>query len=453
MFRRTLEKKLAEWKANPKGKPLVIRGARQTGKTTLIRNFAKQYEVFIELNLEKDAHRKIFSEIKDAKEIIQSIEGVSNKVIVPGKTLLFLDEIQNSIQAIKFLRYFHEEMPDLHVITAGSLLEVRMRREGWSFPVGRVDFLYLYPVTFEEFLAALGEEILLKAVREFEIGGKLPMPLHEKTLNLLADYICVGGMPEAVGEYLATKSFVSIKKYHDALSTSFKEDFAKYASESEVQQLKLVWDKIPYEIGARIKYSRLSGGNYQARQMSNAFDILHEAMLVERVHPTTQTVPPLIKKSKYAPKAIYLDIGLCSHSLGLTRDQIRDKIIDPKYDGALSEEFIGQELLASDDYNRKELFFWVREEKGASSEIDYLIQKEGRLIPVEIKSGSQGSLKSLHQFLHRSNTNFGIRFYTGETKIEEQSVNLPTGHTLKYKLLSLPLYLIFRLGELVKQGL
>ncbi|MFA4973329.1 MAG: ATP-binding protein [bacterium] len=440
MFRRYLEASLNEWKNGTHRKPLIIRGARQTGKTTLVHQFAGQFNSFIELNLEKDALRRIFTEVSDIRDVVRSIEGVTNQRIVPGETLLFIDEIQNSVSAIKLLRYFYEEMPGLHVIAAGSLLEVRMKDEGWSFPVGRVEFQYLYPVTFGEFLEALGEEILLEAMRSRRIDKSIPGPLHEKLLGLTALYMTVGGMPEAVSRYVETGSIKEVRIVHDELHSSFHDDFAKYSKRSEVEYLKLVWDRVPFQIGARIKYSRLSEGQTRSRDISNAFSILHEAMLVERVWPTTRTSAPLVKKPKAAPKALYLDIGLCTHVLKLTEDQIRKRLMDPAFGGGLAEAFVGQELLAKDAHHRVTPYFWIREEKDTTSELDFLLQRGERLIPVEVKAGSHGTLKSLHQYLYRSGTNFGVRVYEGKPNLEHHNVILPDGSSLKYKLLSIPLY-------------
>lgn len=451
MFRRNIDDKLEAWKNKENRKPLVLRGARQTGKTTTIKQFAKKFNSFVEINLEIDAMQKIFSEVKDIEEIVKSLESAANKRIIPGETLLFLDEIQNSISAIKMLRYFYEKMPSLHVIAAGSLLEVRMKKEGWSFPVGRVEFLYLYPVTFVEFLKALKEEMILENIYNCGINNPLPNPIHEKTLNLLAEYIVAGGMPEAVNILLTSKSMQAVGHFHESLLLAFKEDFAKYSKSSEVEYLKLVWDRVPFEAGNRIKYSKISGMAAASKKISEAFDILHEAMLIERIYPSISTSIPITKKVKSAPKALFLDIGLCSHALNLNKDQVFQKLINPVFEGALFEGFIGQELLALDSYNRRPLFFWIREEKGASSELDYIFQVKNSILPIEVKSGSHGSLKSLHQFLAKSGQKLGVRAYNGPLKLELQSVALPDGRTIQYKLLSIPFYLIFKLEELVEQ--
>ncbi|MBI4802157.1 MAG: ATP-binding protein [Elusimicrobia bacterium] len=449
MLDRKIEKDLQEWKLRGDRKPLVLRGARQTGKTTLARKFAKQFEIFVELNIEKDPIKRIFAEVKDIKDVLQSIEGISNRRIIPGKTLLFLDEIQNSVPAIKMLRFFHEETPGLHVIAAGSLLEVRMKREGWSFPVGRVEFLYLYPVSFDEFLRALGQDILLRMLMELRAGQAAPAPVHDKLEVLVLEYMAVGGMPEAVSRYIAG-GIADARRCHEALSSSFKEDFGKYAAAAGVEQLRAVWDRTPFTTGARINYSRLAGAVSRSRDVSKAFEILHEAMLVERIFPTSVIAPPLVEKFKTAPKAQYLDIGLCTHALNLTREHIRDRLVASNFSGGLFEAFAGQELLAIDSRRRLPLFFWTREEKGACSELDFLVLAGGRIIPIEVKSGSHGSLKSLHQFLHRSRSELGVRIYNGPLKLDRHEVKLPDGKALRYKLLSVPCYLMFRLFELLQ---
>ena len=449
MFHRNIEKDLQAWKSRGDRKPLVLRGARQTGKTTLVRTFARQFEIFVELNLEKDAVRKIFEEIKDVKDVIKSIEAISNQRIIPGKTILFLDEIQNSISAIKMLRFFHEEMPGIHVIAAGSLLEVRMKSEGWSFPVGRVEFLYLYPLSFDEFLRAQGQDVLLQTLREMRVGRETPAPVHEKLQYFIFDYMAVGGMPEAVKRYIAG-GIADTRSFHDALSSSFKEDFGKYARGIGVEQLRAVWDRAPFETGARINYSRLTGAGSRSRDVSKAFEVLHEAMLIERIFPTTAISPPLTEKFKAAPKAQYLDIGLCTYSLNLTRDHIRDRLVASNFSGGLFEALAGQELLAVDSRRRRTLYFWTREERGASSELDFILQDGDRLIPIEVKSGSHGSLKSLHQFLHRSRADLGVRIYNGPLRLDRHDVKLTDGTALRYRLLSVPCYLVFRLLDLCR---
>lgn len=451
MFKRNIDQELMKWKEKKGRKPLVLRGARQTGKTTTIREFAKKFKNFVELNLEIDSIKKIFSEVKSIKQIIQSIEGFANQRIIPGQTLIFLDEIQNSAPAVSLLRYFYEEIPDLHVISAGSLLEVRMKKEGWSFPVGRVEFLYLYPATFIEFLGALKEDVLLDNIINFNLAEGLAAPVHGKIVSLLADYMTVGGMPEAVNLFQTSGNIITIREHHEDLSLSFKEDFVKYSKASEVESLKLIWDKVPFEIGNRIKYSRMAETGSTPKKISEAFNILREAMLVERIFPTVSTTAPLVKKAKAAPKALFLDIGLAASALNLSRDQIYERLLNPVFDGGLFEALAGQELLALEMRERKTMFFWTREEKGASSEVDYLILDNNHLYPIEVKRGSHGSLKSMHQFLFRSKEKIGVKIYNGQAKIEDLAVVLPDGHKIHYKLLSLPFYLVSQIKEILNK--
>lgn len=439
MFQRHLSINLKEWLVRPNRKPLILRGARQVGKTTLIRKLGEEFESFIEFNLEKDEVRSLFQGIGNARDLVQVLEAFSAKKIEAGKTLLFLDEIQNSIEAIQMLRYFHEEIPDLHVISAGSLLEVRMKKEGWSFPVGRVEFLWLYPATFREFLAALKEMPLLEMLDKVSAQKPLPQVLHEKTLDLLARYLLVGGMPAALQTYLETQSFLEVHRQHEILFTTLREDFQKYASRGESKYLKMLWDQIPYKMGQRVKYTAFGT---PSNSISHAFDILHEAMLVERIYPTVHVRAPLVKKEKASPKILGLDIGLSLSVLKVTLLQVKERLLRSEYEGGLWETFIGQELLAQQIYDRGPLYFWIREEKGSSSELDFLFLNGEKLIPIEVKAGNQGSLKSLHQFLIRQQGNFALRFYQGPPQDESVSVVLPDQRKLQYRLLSLPLYLV-----------
>lgn len=258
----------------------------------------------------------------------------------------------------------------------------------------------------------------------------------------------VGGMPEAVAQYAASGSFAAARSCHEALWSSFREGFAKYSTGAEAEHLKSVWDQVPFEAGGRINYARLAGEQRGSREVSRAFDILHEAMLVERILPTTRTAPPLVRKPKSAPKSQFLDIGLCTHALRLTRDQLREKIVSSGFSGGLAEALAGQELLAAGSRRRGPLFFWIRDEKNANAELDFLLQAGDRILPVEVKSGSHGSLKSLHEFLRRSGTDIGIRIYNGPLALERHRVNLSDAAGISYRLLSVPFYLAFRLPVL-----
>ena len=447
MFRRTLESHLKAWQSRPGRKPLIVRGARQTGKTTLVRKLGEQFQSFAELNLERDDIKALFPKVGNIRELVRTIEGVTGKRIQEERSLLFLDEIQNSPEAVRSLRFFYEELPNLHVIAAGSLLEVRMKKEGWSFPVGRVEFLYVYPVTFLEFLEALEEKVIIEILNEASQKKPIPLAVHEKALELLSQYAVVGGMPSAVEAFRKTGSFLEVKREHETLVTTLKEDFRKYARESETKYLRTIWDQAPYRMGKRIKYSEFGG--HPTRAISHAFDILHEAMLIERIRPTSRTQLPLVPKEKAAPKLLGLDIGLSLHSLGITSTQVKEKLLNADVQGGLAETLVGQELLAFHPDDRASLYFWVREEKGAFAELDYLFPWENKLFPIEVKSGKAGSLKSLHQFLFRNKTDLAIRISSGPLNQEKAQVTLPQGGTLHFQLLHVPLYLTYRLTDFI----
>jgi len=448
MFPRNLEIELKKWRKRSHRKPLILRGARQIGKTTLIRQFGHSFQTFIELNLEKTKYQQIFKKVMDVDELIQSIEGVTGQRIIPTKTLLFLDEIQNSAVAVQMLRYLYEELPDLHVIGTSSLLEVRMKQEGWSYPVGRVEFLYLHPLTFDEFLQALGEEVLLEQLTTVSIKKNFPQVLHEKSKTLLAEYLVVGGMPAAVKTYCETKSFLDVRREHETLALSFEEDFPKYAKAGEVALLRLLWNALPYELGQRVTHTRLVQHEYTSLKVSQALNVLFDGMLVKKIEPSVHTTLPLLPKKKVAPKYLPVDIGLSLSMRGISLEQIKNFVLDPARCGGLWEAYVGQELLASNVFQRQNLYFWFRETKGASAELDYLFTYEDQLVPIEVKSGSQGSLKSLHQFLIRSPCQHAVRVYDGPLAFQSYTVKTPTGTSLSYQLLSIPLYLAFRIKEL-----
>ena len=250
-------------------------------------------------------------------------------------------------------------------------------------------------------------------------------------------------MPVAVETFRKTGSILEVKRDHETLITTLKEDFYKYARESETKYLRTIWDQAPYHLGDRIKYSEFGG--HPSAAISHAFDILHEAMLIERILPTSRLQPPLVPKEKAAPKILGLDIGLSLFSLGITPAQIKEKLISADYHGGLAETLVGQELLAMHTHDRPPHFFWVREEKGAFAELDYLLPWRDGLLPIEVKSGKAGSLKSLHQFLLRSKTDLAIRISSAPLRQEKVQVTLPQGEVLLFRFLTVPLYLACRL--------
>lgn len=395
-MKRFIMENLLKWKNQRRRKPLILRGARQVGKTWAVINFGDQYfegRIHV-VNLEKrpDWHR-VFEKNFDIRRILSELEILLNTRIIPGKDLLFLDEIQSCPKAITALRYFHEEMPELHVIGAGSLLEFAMR--DIPFPIGRAQFLNLHPMNFAEFLLALGKE------REAEIILSTPCKLSESVHNLLLEdlrnYMFIGGMPECVQTYVETGNIMESLKVHENLVSSFREDFPKYAPYSDKRCLNTVFSSIARSVGQQIKYSRLSD-DFTNPTIKKAFDLLCLARVVHRIPSANPSGFPLgASVSSRRFKALMVDIGLMQSLCGMALDMEYSQIDLLKiYKGALAEQYVGQEFVSA---GQEDLYYWDREAKSSNAEVDFLLQKKNRIYPVEVKSGVSGRLKSLHLFL------------------------------------------------------
>ena len=442
-FNREILKGLEEWKNKKNHKPLVIRGARQVGKTTVIKEFGKTFDTFIALNLEKAEDKQYFTGDMNPKNTFQRI-CLEHNVEAKGKTLLFLDEVQNSPEAVALLRYFYEELPELFVISAGSLLEVLMEKHKISFPVGRVEYLYLFPMTFREFLMATGETQALTLFDEVPVQ-KWAVPTLSK---LFRAYTLVGGMPEAVAEYAAHKDITKVSSVYRNLFTSYIDDVAKYAStKAEEQMLRLFIEAAPKETGKRITFEKFANTSYRSRDAGEALRMLQRAMLIYLRYPTTNTQLPLLPDTKRKPRLQFLDTGLVNFSSGIQATYLTDEPLDSMYNGMIAEQIVGQELLAASFYEMKPPIFWVREEPNKNAELDFLLVENSRLIPVEVKSGKTGTLRSLHSFIDRTDTKLAVRLYSGDYTVE-QAVT-PVGKK-PYTLINLPLFLASKVGEYVE---
>ena len=439
-FYRAITAKIEKWAIADGRKPLILRGARQTGKTTLIRDFGKRFDTFIELNLEKKADKDLFEKDLPVRLLFQSI--CLEKNIIPGeKNLLFIDEIQNSPKAVALLRYFYEEMPELHVIGAGSLLEVMLERHKISFPVGRVEYLYLFPMTFEEFLDAIGEKIALQMYREKDI----PDIAHNKLESLFKLYSFVGGMPEVVARYASTRDITQLGKIYESLIISYKDDVPKYAKNlSEANIIRHVIETAPYETGKRIKFEHFGNGNYKSREVGESLRILERAMFLYLRYPVCGHELPLTPNFKFHPRLQFLDTGLLNYALGFTNLYFKGISLSDAYNGMIAEHVVGQELLASQNDVLQKPYLWVREKKQANAEVDFLLVQDGDIVPVEVKSGASGSLRSLHTFIDESGIDKAIRLYSGEKSIEKAVTPL---ERKPYTLTNLPLYYAGRLGQ------
>ena len=450
MFQRNINKFLTEWNNRKNRKPLVIRGARQVGKTSAVNLFAKDsFKTYIYINLELADNLALFSRMNPVREVIQGIQLKFNKKIIPRSTLIFFDEVQNSSVAMNQLRYFYEEMPDLHIVAAGSLLEVKMKSEGFSFPVGRVEYCYMFPVTFEEFLSALEETETLHYINSIKPGKKIPTEIHNTLMKQYHEYLLVGGMPEAVARYAETKSLIDVDPVYESILTGFKDDVLKYASIAKTKYIQYLIEHASKYIGLSIKYENFGGSGFRSREMSEAFDVLEKAMVISRVYASASRQLPLINNLKKSPKLLYLDTGLVSYQVGLRTKIMNIQDINAVYHGQLSEQIVGQALLSLATRKSINLSYWYREQKGSISEIDYLISSNNKLIPIEVKSGKSGTLKSLHNFIEESRNNFAVRIYSGVMGIEK----IRTPNKKQFTLFSIPFYLLHRIEQLLDEVL
>ncbi len=450
MFQRNINKFLTEWNNRKNRKPLVIRGARQVGKTSAVNLFAKDsFKTYIYINLELADNLALFSRMNPVREVIQGIQLKFNKKIIPRSTLIFFDEVQNSSVAMNQLRYFYEEMPDLHIVAAGSLLEVKMKSEGFSFPVGRVEYCYMFPVTFEEFLSALEETETLHYINSIKPGKKIPTEIHNTLMKQYHEYLLVGGMPEAVARYAETKSLIDVDPVYESILTGFKDDVLKYASIAKTKYIQYLIEHASKYIGLSIKYENFGGSGFHSREMSEAFDVLEKAMVISRVYASASRQLPLINNLKKSPKLLYLDTGLVNYQVGLRTKIMNIQDINAVYHGQLSEQIVGQALLSLATRKSINLSYWYREQKGSISEIDYLISSNNKLIPIEVKSGKSGTLKSLHNFIEESRNNFAVRIYSGVMGIEK----IRTPNKKQFTLFSIPFYLLHHIEQLLDEVL
>jgi len=440
MYQRNAIKELLKWKNSNGRKPLVLRGARQVGKTSVVDIFAENYAQYIYLNLEREKDREVFTKYGSIDEIVQYIFLQYNKNLDKiGDTLLFIDEIQIEPKAVALLRYFYEEYPVLHVIAAGSMLETLFDR-GINFPVGRVEFRVLRPVSFEEFLGAVNEN---QALAQYN-NVPLPAFAYNKLLQLFHSYALIGGMPEVVAKYAENKDVTSLSPIYESLIATYFDDVEKYAKNAnQVQMVRHAIRSSFYEAGTRIKYQGFGASSYNSREMSEVLRMLEKTMLIHLVFPTTQMAAPFMPDVKKSPKLQALDTGMVNYFSGLQRELFGTRDLNAHYQGKIAEHIVGQEILTSNYNVLYRLHFWVRDKNQSDAEVDFLYNFDGQMIPVEVKSGKSGKLRSLHQFLELSEISVAVRFYAGQLQVEEHKTL--TGKP--FKLINIPYFLAGKLNE------
>jgi predicted AAA+ superfamily ATPase len=426
-MKRMIDYFLLEWKNEKYSrKPLLLRGARQVGKTHAARNLGKSFKHFVEINLETDeGARKIISQDLDPKRIIFQLSQHLKKDIIPGSTLLFIDEIQTVPQAIIALRYFYEIVPELHVIAAGSLLDFAIEQVG--MPVGRISSLYMYPMSFLEFLVALGHERWARAILDHSLSEPLLEPVHKNLLNLVGTYLAIGGMPAAVNAWVQTQEPRSAKKIHSDLLDSYKQDFNKYATKNQINHLAMLFHNALSQLSNKFMYSRV--GEYQKRELEPALGLLEKAGLVYPViRSAGQGIPIGAQAQLNDFKIIFLDVGLSQASLNL---DITPWFLEPLTafinKGEIVEALVGQEILAyADPIAKSHLFYWRRENRSSQAEVDYLVQIKEKVVPIEVKAGTSLRIKSMHIFLDsHENSSYGIRFSAHNYTVEDRVHTYP----------------------------
>lgn len=434
IFKRAVTENLEVWRRNPNRKPLIIRGARQTGKTTLVKEFAKSYSFHIYLNLEKSSDADLFNINLDVNSVVESLFLVGNIPISSiGETLLFIDEIQESPAAIQMLRYFYEEFPSLSVIAAGSLLEFALR-EVKSFPVGRVEYLYVHPLNFVEYLEALDHQTALQQLNKIPIEPYA----HNVLLSIFNRYAIIGGMPEVIGEYLETGSITELPKVYESIWGTYVNDVEKYASnDTERKVIKHIMRTAPLYIDQRIKFQNFGQSNYRSRESGEAFRTLNDAKVIRLIYPTTDVDSPVKPDLRKSPRLQFMDTGLINYELGIQAGMLSFTDLSNSYKGAVVPHLVMQELISLNTINDKNPHFWVREKKQSSAEVDLLFTFSDKVIPIEIKSGREGTLRSLHQFIDRCNHPYAVRLYAGKFEISKTRT---TGGK-PFLLMNMPYYL------------
>ena len=426
-MKRLLYYDLVQWCSSTIRKPLLLRGARQVGKTHIVRELGKKFKHYIEINFEKNPElMKLFEYDLDAVRISREISMALGKVVHPGQTLLFIDEIQEMPRALIALRYFYEEMPGLHVIAAGSLVDFAIDKVG--IPVGRISFLYMYPMSFIEYLCAMNHQLLAMEIINHEVTTPINDAIHNKAIRLLGEYIAIGGMPQVVYQWAKNQNIDACAQILNDIKNSYEQDFSKYAKKNEIKYVDFLFKNIPSLICQRFKYSHISV-DFRKRELEPSLWLLKKAGIVHDIMHSSGHGIPLGGETDFNKfKLMTLDIGLNQAILGL---ELKNWFIDPTTtlvnQGSLSEAFVGQELLAySNPSNSQQLYYWQRENKQGNAEVDYLIIINRNIVPVEVKSGHGAGMQSMRVFL-RSHVDsmYGIRFSIHNYSIYDQIHSYP----------------------------
>lgn len=440
MFRRKIISKLEEWRRNKQHKPLILRGARQVGKTTVVNQLGASFDNYLYFNLEIAEHVRLLEmdiPLNDLVQLLFASLGISPK---EGDTLIFIDEIQNSPKTIALLRYFYEQRPDLYIIAAGSLLE-NLVDVKVSFPVGRVQYLAVRPCSFDEFLEATGRGNLHGVISQ---KCDYTVAFHNELMHLFNQYTIVGGMPEAVQKYALTGDVLAIDDVYETLVQAYKDDSEKYVRGSKMTDVvRFVLSYGWAFAGETITLGNFASSGYKSREVSEAFRLLEKAMLLELVYPVSSTQVPAIPETRRSPKLVWFDTGLVNYQAGIRKEIIGSTEMVDSWRGHIAEQVVAQELLALDDRVSARHSFWARPNNGA--EVDFVITHNSRIYPIEVKSGANAHLRSLQVFIDNSDVDIAIRVWSKPFSVD--MVVTPNGKN--FRLVNLPFYLISRIENII----
>lgn len=440
MFKRKILEKLEEWKNTDRHKPLILRGARQVGKTTLVNGFGSHFENYLYFNMERNENVKLFEMDINIDDLVSMLFASLGKKKKDGKTLIFIDEIQNSPKTIALLRYFYEQRPDLYVVAAGSLLE-NLIDVKVSFPVGRVQYLALRPCSFYEFLGAIDKNELLAILSQ---KPELTVAFHEQLMHQFNQYSIIGGMPEAIQQYAETKDVVAIEDVYETLVQAYKDDAEKYVVGNKLTDtVRFILSYGWAFAGETITLGNFANSGYKSREVGDAFRLLEKAMLLELVYPVSSTQMPVIPETRRMPKLIWFDTGLVNYQAGIRSEIIGSTDMVDAWRGHIAEQITAQELFALEDRVGQHRAFWAKPNNGA--EVDFIISHNSKLYPIEVKSGVNSHLRSLQVFMDNSNVDVAIRIWSKPYSVDE----IKTVNGKAFKLINLPFYLIGRIHDIL----